>query len=145
MSGEVLDLDVGLTLDEFRLSLTADIPLDGVTAIFGPSGSGKSSLLRTLAGFEQPETGRVHCAGETWFDASRGIHVPPHRRPVGYMFQDARLFSHLDVAGNLAYAEKRVRRGGPIRCLHLKVECRVRHRTIIRTGRQTIVPFVFHS
>ncbi len=105
MSADALSLNLSLSLDEFDLTLAAEIGLDGVTAIFGASGSGKSSLLRTIAGFERPDSGFIRCAGETWSDAN--VFVPPHRRPVGYMFQEARLFSHLDVAGNLAFAEKR--------------------------------------
>ena len=105
MSAEHLSLNLSLSLDEFDLSLAAEIALDGVTAVFGPSGSGKSSLLRTIAGFERPDSGFIRCGGESWVDT--GVFIPPHRRPVGYMFQEARLFSHLDVNGNLAYAEKR--------------------------------------
>lgn len=105
MSAELLCLDVRLKLDDFDLALSADLPLSGVTAVFGPSGSGKSSLLRTIAGFERPHAGSIRCGRDVWRDAD--VFVPPHRRPVGYMFQEARLFSHLDVAGNLAYAEKR--------------------------------------
>ncbi len=105
MSADSLSLNLSLSLDEFDLELAAEIALSGVTAIFGPSGSGKSSLLRTIAGFEHPASGFIRCAGEPWFDT--GVFVPAHRRPVGYMFQDARLFSHLDVSGNLTFAEKR--------------------------------------
>ncbi|TNF90593.1 MAG: molybdenum ABC transporter ATP-binding protein [Gammaproteobacteria bacterium] len=109
MSADSLSLNLSLSLDDFDLNLAAEIALTGVTAIFGPSGSGKSSLLRTIAGFERPDSGFIRCADDTWFDA--GVYVPPHRRPVGYMFQDARLFTHLDVSGNLAFAEKRAAQG----------------------------------
>ncbi|HEY5647598.1 MAG TPA: molybdenum ABC transporter ATP-binding protein [Pseudomonadales bacterium] len=112
MSAELLRLDVGLSLDAFELALATDIPLAGVTALFGPSGSGKSSLLRTIAGFEQPGRGFIHCGDDTWFDGAKRIMVPPHERPVGFMFQEARLFTHLDVEGNLRFAEKRTRRQG---------------------------------
>jgi molybdate transport system ATP-binding protein len=105
MSAEALSLNLSLSLDEFDLELAAEISLSGVTAVFGPSGSGKSSLLRTIAGFERPDSGFIRCGAETWCDAT--VFVPAHRRPVGYMFQEARLFSHLNVSGNLAYAEKR--------------------------------------
>jgi len=105
MSVDTLSLNLSLSLDEFDLNLAAEIALSGVTAIFGPSGSGKSSLLRTIAGFERPDSGFIRCADEAWFDTD--IYVPPHRRPVGYMFQEARLFSHLNVNGNLTFAEKR--------------------------------------
>lgn len=105
MSAERLTIDVHLRLDQFELVIAAEIDLDGVTAVFGPSGSGKSSLLRTIAGFEHPDRGTIRCGDTVWY--STDINVPPHARPVGYMFQDARLFSHLDVAGNLDYAVKR--------------------------------------
>lgn len=81
-----------------------------MTAIFGPSGSGKSTLLRALAGLERGATGRLSLGREVWLDSARGIDLPVHRRPVGYMFQEARLFPHLSCLGNLRYAEKRARR-----------------------------------
>ncbi|MEQ8857624.1 MAG: molybdenum ABC transporter ATP-binding protein [Pseudomonadales bacterium] len=109
MSADRLSVAVRIERAGFDLDLSEDIVLDGVTAVFGPSGSGKSTLLRALAGFEAPLAGRVALGDSVWFDAAVGIDVPPHRRPVGFMFQDARLFAHLDVAGNLAYARKRRR------------------------------------
>ncbi len=111
MSFESLHIAVRLRKTDFHLELTTEISLTGVTALFGPSGSGKSSLLRTIAGFERPEAGTVRCGASVWFDSDRRLHVPPHRRPVGYMFQDARLFAHLSVEGNLAYAQRRARNG----------------------------------
>lgn len=107
MSAEQLSISARIELAGFRLELTERLPLDGVTAVFGPSGSGKSTLLRVLAGFETPAAGRIALGADVWFDAAAGIDVPAHRRPVGFMFQDARLFAHLDVAGNLAYAQRR--------------------------------------
>jgi len=114
-TGEMLRLDVALQLDSFDLSLAAEVPLEGVTAVFGPSGSGKSTLLRTIAGFETPDRGSIRCGPETWFDAAQRVSRPAHMRPVGYMFQDGRLFAHLDVAGNLAYAERRARKRSAVR------------------------------
>lgn len=96
----------------FRLELEGELPLAGVTAIFGPSGSGKSTLLRAIAGFERRAEGRVAFGDRVWLDAAAGIDLPPHRRPAGMLFQDARLFPHLDVAGNLAYAVRRRGRDG---------------------------------
>lgn len=110
MSAEVLSLDIRLAFGDFELRVEEDIHTSGVTAIFGPSGSGKSTLLRTIAGFETPDAGRIVCGTDTWFDTDARINVPPHRRPVGFMFQDTRLFAHLDVAGNLDFAAKRKRR-----------------------------------
>lgn len=85
------------------LRLHSDAPL---TALVGPSGAGKTSVLNCIAGLLQPERGRIEVAGEVLFDAARGIDLPPHRRHAGYVFQDARLFPHLKVAANLAYGER---------------------------------------
>jgi molybdate transport system ATP-binding protein len=119
MSVDRLTLNLELNLDNFVLAIDTDVELDGVTAIFGPSGSGKSSLLRAIAGFERPSTGTIRCGNHLWFDASTGHDVAAHRRSVGYMFQDARLFSHLDVAGNLQFALKRCRREGSLEYDHV--------------------------
>jgi molybdate transport system ATP-binding protein len=97
-------------LGDFALDVAAEIDTGRVTAIFGPSGSGKSTLLRTLAGLERGATGRLSLGREVWLDSARGLDVPAHRRPVGYMFQEARLFPHLSGLGNLRYAARRARR-----------------------------------
>ena len=106
MPSDGLDIDVAVTLGDFRLEVAHALPFEGITAVFGPSASGKSTLLRTLAGFEAAR-GRIVVAGTTWLDSARGLRLPVFRRPVGFLFQDARLFSHLDVAGNLRYAARR--------------------------------------
>lgn len=103
----VLQIHARVLLPQFTLEIEDDLELAGVTAIFGASGSGKSTLLRAVAGFERPVRGRIVFRDDVWFDADRGIDIPPHQRPVGYLFQEGRLFEHLDVAGNLAYAAKR--------------------------------------
>ena len=105
----VLSANFELGLGDFSLQLNEDLPLSGVTAVFGKSGSGKTSLLRVIAGLEPGAKGRIAVNGEVWQDAQQFL--PAHKRPVGYVFQDARLFSHLTVAGNLAYAAKRARSG----------------------------------
>ena len=112
MSAETLTLEVRVEFPSFRLEVSEELELQGVTALFGPSGGGKSTLLRAVAGFETPLEGRIACGREQWFDSGAGVNVPPHRRPVGLMFQGAALFAHLDVAGNLAFAEKRSRSRG---------------------------------
>lgn len=96
-------------MGSFALAAAGEIDTARVTAIFGPSGSGKSTLLRVLAGLERGATGRLALGREVWLDSARGIDVPAHRRPVGYMFQEARLFPHLTSLGNLRYAAKRAR------------------------------------
>ncbi|MEZ5557627.1 MAG: molybdenum ABC transporter ATP-binding protein [Pseudomonadales bacterium] len=109
MSADELSLRVEVRHPGFTLSVSEALPLDGVTALFGPSGSGKSTLLRAIAGFERPASGRIACGESLWFDDQQRVDVPAHRRAVGYMFQDGRLFTHLDVAGNLRYPQRRRR------------------------------------
>ncbi len=102
-----LELDVRVGFSGFELDVEQAIPAAGVTAVFGPSGSGKTTLLRAVLGFEAGARGRIALGGETWLDSERSVRVPPHRRPVGCTFQDGRLFGHLDVGGNLGYADRR--------------------------------------
>ena len=78
----------------------------GVTALFGRSGAGKTSLINLIAGLLKPDQGRIELDGETLDDTAKRIHVPPHRRRIGYVFQDARLFPHLSVAQNLDYGRR---------------------------------------
>ncbi|HID50114.1 MAG TPA: ATP-binding cassette domain-containing protein, partial [Chromatiales bacterium] len=92
--------------DAFTLDVELTIPARGVTALFGPSGSGKTTLLRALAGLEPCRDGYLNVNGMLWQDATR--FVPPHRRSVGYVFQEASLFPHLSVRGNLEYGLQRV-------------------------------------
>ncbi|WP_298351669.1 molybdenum ABC transporter ATP-binding protein [Rhodoblastus sp.] len=90
----------------FSLDVDLHLPGRGVTALFGHSGSGKSTLLRCIAGLERAPQGRLAVDSEVWQDAGRW--VPTHRRPIGYVFQEASLFAHLSVMGNLRYGMKRV-------------------------------------
>lgn len=94
----------------FSLDVDLALPGHGVTALFGPSGSGKTTVLRCMAGLEAPARGHLRVGGETWFDTNGRIDLPTHRRPIGYVFQEASLFPHLDVRGNLAYGMKRIAR-----------------------------------
>jgi molybdate transport system ATP-binding protein len=91
---------VPLRTFELRLSLE----LDSTVALVGPSGAGKSTVLNAIAGLVEPAQGRIRCRDETWFDADRGISVPPDRRKVGLVFQDYALFPHLTVRENIEYA-----------------------------------------
>jgi molybdate transport system ATP-binding protein len=75
-----------------------------VTVLFGPSGCGKTTALRCLAGLLRPESGAIRCGADVWFDATKGVCLPPQRRGVGFLFQDYALFPHLTVAGNVGYA-----------------------------------------
>src|SRR5690606_18371012 len=92
----------------FELDVDLEVPASGVTVLFGPSGAGKTTLLRCLAGLTRLP-GRLEVAGEVWQDAR--TFLPPHRRRVGYVFQDAALFEHLSVRGNLLYGRRRGGRG----------------------------------
>lgn len=91
----------------FELEADLDLELDGVGAVFGPSGSGKTTLLRTIAGLERSARGTVRLDAEAWQDDPAGIFLPPHRRSVGFVFQDTRLFPHLSVRSNLGYGLRR--------------------------------------
>jgi len=81
-----------------------------VTLLFGPSGSGKTTVLRALAGLDRPEAGAITFGDETWFDAARGISIPPQARGVGLLFQEYALFPHLSVAANVGYGLGRLPR-----------------------------------
>lgn len=97
-----LEVDVGLRLGAARIE-AAFAAGRGVTALFGRSGAGKTSVVNAIAGLVRPERGRIAVDGATLFDAARGIDLPRHRRRVGYVFQEARLFPHLSVRRNLLY------------------------------------------
>lgn len=106
----MLDVDIRKRLGTFVLDVVFRGPERGVTALFGPSGSGKSSVVNGLAGLMRPDDGHVRVGTETFFDAPAGIDVAQHRRRVGYVFQDARLFPHLRVRDNLLYGFRRAPR-----------------------------------
>jgi molybdate transport system ATP-binding protein len=111
----LIDAAFHLSLGGFRLDAEFTAPPRGVTALFGPSGSGKSTLLRCIAGLERAE-GRFHIGDETWQDT--GHFLPPHRRSLGYVFQEASLLPHLSVPANLEYGYRRI----PVRERRIKPE-----------------------
>jgi molybdate transport system ATP-binding protein len=94
----------------FTLDVDLALPARGITVLFGASGSGKTTVLRCVAGLEQAAQARICMNGQVWQDDAEGIALPAWRRPVGYVFQEASLFDHLDVRANLAYAQKRAGR-----------------------------------
>jgi molybdate transport system ATP-binding protein len=96
----------------FVLDVDLELPSKGVTALFGHSGSGKTTLLRCMAGLERAGHGRFVVNGEVWQDERRWL--PTHKRPLGYVFQEASLFEHLTVMGNLRYGLKRVKEAASV-------------------------------
>lgn len=101
----------------FTLDVDLALPGRGVTALFGPSGSGKTSLLRCIAGLDRAPYGYLAMNGEVWQD---GTHwTPPHKRPLGYVFQEASLFPHLTVLGNLHYGMNRISAGQRVSLDHV--------------------------
>ncbi len=95
--------DIRLSLDDFTLEVQLRVLAGTTTAIMGPNGSGKTTLLRCLAGLVATEAGRVTLAGRLVDDPAADIWVPPDQRPVGYAFQDVRLFGHLSALENVAF------------------------------------------
>jgi len=98
----MLRLDVELRRRDLELAVALDVA-PGCTALAGPSGAGKTSLLRIVAGLLSPARGRVSCAGTTWLDTERGIALPPEERGCGFVFQEYALFPHLRAWENVAY------------------------------------------
>jgi molybdate transport system ATP-binding protein len=105
----VLKVAVVRKRPEFTLEASFAAPTPGITAVFGRSGSGKTTLVNVISGLLAPDSGEVRLDDEVLTDSRAGIAVPVERRRIGYVFQDARLFPHLTVAGNLRYGEKRAR------------------------------------
>jgi len=88
---------------DHQLEVDLQIPAKGITAIFGVSGAGKTSLINAISGLTQPQRGRIQLNERLLFDAEQKIALPPEKRRIGYVFQDARLFPHYRVRGNLQY------------------------------------------
>jgi molybdate transport system ATP-binding protein len=108
-----VDVDVRLARGDFRLAC-AFRSESGALALFGRSGSGKSTVLGLIAGLLRPDAGHVRIDGETLVDVERGLFVPPHRRRIGMVFQDALLFPHLNVRANLGYGQRFAGTGRPV-------------------------------
>ncbi len=103
MAGLTLD-DITVPLRSFDLRLTLEV--EGTVALVGPSGAGKTTVLRTVAGLMAPRAGRITVAGTTWFDAATRVDLSPDQRRVGLVFQDYALFPHLTVRQNIEYARR---------------------------------------
>ncbi len=126
-----------------RLAQAGPIPLKveltcapgEVLGVVGPSGAGKTTVLRAVAGLNRPKAGQIRIGGETWLDSARGLNVPAHRRAVGLVFQEHALFPHLNALANVALAmghhprgERRDRAAAILARVHLDgLECRKPH------------------
>ena len=102
-----LDIAIAKGLGAFALDVAFATDQGRVTALFGASGAGKTATVRAIAGMVRPDRGHIRVRGETFFDEAAGLHLPPERRRVGYVFQDAKLFPHLTVRRNLLYGWRR--------------------------------------
>ncbi|MCK5359695.1 MAG: molybdenum ABC transporter ATP-binding protein [Gammaproteobacteria bacterium] len=91
---------------DFKLDVDLNIPATGVTSLLGPSGCGKTTLLRAIAGLEKSQAGYLNVAGDIWQNADQ--FVPPHKRPLGYVFQESSLFAHINVRSNIEYGYRRL-------------------------------------
>ncbi|MFJ7316522.1 molybdenum ABC transporter ATP-binding protein [Pseudomonas sp. NPDC098747] len=106
----MIDARLKMAYPGFNLDVDLHLPGRGVSALFGHSGSGKTTCLRCIAGLERAEQGFVQINDEVWQDSDNGIFVPPHKRALGYVFQEASLFPHLSVLANLQFGLKRIAR-----------------------------------
>jgi len=106
----MIDVRLHLKYSAFALEVDLHLPGRGVTALYGHSGSGKTTCLRCIAGLERAEDGFVQVNDEVWQDSRSGLFVPPHKRALGYVFQEASLFPHLSVRANLEFGLKRIPR-----------------------------------
>jgi molybdate transport system ATP-binding protein len=103
MATLILD-QISVPLRSYELELTLEV--NRTLALVGPSGAGKTTVLRAVAGLVQPQRGRIAVDGESWFDARRNVDLPPDRRRVGLVFQEYALFPHMTVRRNIEYARK---------------------------------------
>jgi len=107
LDSNVLSLKFSTQFDDFTLSVNQCLSAQGITGVFGHSGSGKSTLLRLISGLESSSTGQLILNGKTLFDSAKNINIKSEKRRIGLVFQDSRLFPHLNVLQNLEYAHKR--------------------------------------
>ncbi|WP_435036424.1 molybdenum ABC transporter ATP-binding protein [Pseudomonas neuropathica] len=106
----MIDVRLNIAYSGFSLDVDLNLPGRGVTALYGHSGSGKTTCLRCIAGLERADHGFIQINDEVWQDSDNGIFVPPHKRALGYVFQEASLFPHLSVLANLQFGLKRIAR-----------------------------------
>jgi len=99
-----LNVSIKKKLPHFDLDVSFSCRRSRLLALVGPSGAGKTTIIRILAGLDRPDEGRITYDGETWVDTDKKIFLPPQERHLGYVFQEYTLFPHLTVAGNVAFA-----------------------------------------
>ena len=102
----MLDIQVARRQGSFQVDAAFRTSNSGITALFGPSGAGKTSVINMVAGLIRPDRGCIVVQGRTLFDSDHGVDLAPEERYIGYIFQDGRLFPHLTVRGNLTYGMK---------------------------------------
>lgn len=102
----MISIDISVRRGEFALNAAFEAPSNGVTALFGGSGSGKTTLINAIAGLVRPDRGRITVAGHVLLDRAAGIDLPIAKRRLGYVFQEGRLFPHMNVEGNLLYGRR---------------------------------------
>ena len=91
---------------EIAAALRLPLGTHTVTVLFGPSGAGKTTVLRLIAGLDTPDAGSIRCGDEVWYDGAGRTNLPPQNRRVGYLSQDYAIFPHLTVRGNVAYGAR---------------------------------------
>lgn len=117
-----LQIRLRLPRADFALDVDLGLPAHGISVLFGASGSGKTSLLRCVAGLERAQHARVSLGQALWQDEEQKYFLPTWRRPLGYVFQEASLFSHLDVRGNLQFGVARVKGATAAPALHAAID-----------------------
>lgn len=113
MTASAIKARFKLGFEKFLLDVNLNLPGTGVTVLLGASGSGKTTLLRCMAGLEHPRDGYLSINGSVWQDSVSGLFLPTHQRHLGYVFQDANLFPHLNVIENLQFGLKRTKQAAP--------------------------------
>lgn len=109
-------IDLSLARSDFALTVHVALPTNGITVLFGPSGSGKTTVLRCVAGLEHA-TGKVALGGDTWQDTEKSVFKPTWQREIGYVFQEASLFEHMNVKQNLLFGLRRTGRANDTQSL----------------------------
>ncbi len=122
MSQDINRIQLALQRPDFSLDVDVTLPATGIAVLFGASGSGKTSVLRCVAGLERPRQALIRFAGEVWQDDAQQLFVPTWQRQLGYVFQEASLFEHLDVAGNLRFGLRGTENAAQLAALDAAIE-----------------------